>query len=342
MLNNTDWIIITIALVAAAISLLLLRPQTRNRDVIRLRDLRVQAEQEQKQSSQWITTLKLAAQQAGSLNEQAQKHAQSIEIHQAQCQMNFEASQELLEQSQESERELHQLSTQLGERLKHVQHYWDEQLEETVNSVQQLRERLQSGLAQVETSLKRLQEQEQLAEHLTQQLNQQYQEHARTYELTSRLSQELRSHLDLLVKESGHSLEYLRLSHQQSSELSQNFEKELASMELQASEHFTQLYQTTDQARQELNNSVTQARQFLSTLRQCEEKGTLAYQLLEQDSNKIEQLSLDQLVKVVHSAQKLCRDVEQRLNKAGDTINHLIPINAFNNAPEKFALAISN
>lgn len=342
MLNNTDWIIIAIALASATIALLFLRPQTRNRDIIRLRDLRNQAEQEQKQSSQWLTTLKLAAQQAGSLNEQAQQHAQSIEMHQAQCQAHYETSKELLEQSLETESELRQISTHLGERLKHIQTYWDEQLDDTVNTVQQIRDRLQTSLEQVETSLKRLQDQENLAQTLTEQLNEQYQEQNRTHDLTVRLSQELRSHLDLLVKESGHSLEYLRLSQQQNSQLTQHFETELADMEKQASEHFTQLYQSSDQARQELKASVTEARHHLATLRRYEEQSTLASQVIDQNSTKLEQLNLEQLIKIVHSTQKLCRDLEQRLTKTSEVLGHLTPSNHYENANKEYALAINH
>lgn len=98
MLNITDWTIIGIALAAATIALLFLRPQTQSRDLMRLRDLRLQAEQEQRQSTEWISTLKQAAEQADTLNAQAKRYAQSIELFQAQCQANCEQSKELLEQ----------------------------------------------------------------------------------------------------------------------------------------------------------------------------------------------------------------------------------------------------
>ncbi|WP_020557962.1 hypothetical protein [Thiofilum flexile] len=98
MLNITDWTIIGIALAAATIALLFLRPQTNSRDLSRLRDLRLQAEQEQRQSAEWISTLKQAAEQADTWSEQAKRHTQNIELYEAKCQAHCEESKELLEQ----------------------------------------------------------------------------------------------------------------------------------------------------------------------------------------------------------------------------------------------------
>ena len=110
MLNITDWTIIGIALAAATIALLFLRPQTHSRDLHRLRDLRLQAEQEQRQSAEWISTLKQAAQQADTLTEQAKRYAQNIELYEAKCQAHCEESKELLEQLRNQISSLSQLS----------------------------------------------------------------------------------------------------------------------------------------------------------------------------------------------------------------------------------------
>lgn len=69
------------------------------------------------------------------LHQQLENSTQSIQTAQTQATQ----SEQILERVSKAEREMHDVSSQLGERLQHLQSYRDEQLGDSVESVKRIR-----------------------------------------------------------------------------------------------------------------------------------------------------------------------------------------------------------
>ena len=123
MLGYIDWIIILIALLAAGGALLLLYPQSNQQDKDSLYDLRKQAEINQKRIQDVLDSTQAGAKDAENLVQQLRQHVNKAgEVYQS-SQVKASEAEAILERVSIAEKEMRDISTQLGERLTHLQSY---------------------------------------------------------------------------------------------------------------------------------------------------------------------------------------------------------------------------
>lgn len=312
MLNATDWIIISLTGVAALAAWLLFKPRTRKAQ----QTLYHQLEQEKKDIDAMLITIKQSARDAEYLAEQLKSRVKVINEEDQKRTTQGEQADRLLERARESELELRHASSTLGERLEQIQRYWDEQLGDTVDSVKQIREQLHVGLLHVDDGIKRMRDQEKMAQDFTQKLIAHYQEQSQNQKDNSELSTKIHHNLEEMLTESKHVLDQIRTHQNNANTIFHDFSTEMNSMEMQASEHFSRIYQSTDEVREELNNGLEEARHHLETLRRREEQSNEISQRIRQQATKVENLNIEQLSKTIESTNKLCGDLQENVAHA--------------------------
>lgn len=323
MLGYIDWIIILIALMAAAGALLLLYPQTSNRDVQNIRTLREQAEKDCKRIADVLEVTHHGAQDAEALVQKLKDQVSESSRNYQTSQARIEQAERVIERVSAAEHEMRDISTQLGERLQHLQAYWDEQLGDSVESVKRIKGKLKEGLESVDDSLFRLRDQEKMAQGFTRKLIEHHQTQVQHQQENSRLSAEVHTRLEDMLKESSHLLEQMKRYQQDADAVFQGFTQDMAGLETQASEHFTTLFQTTDQARAELVEGLDESRQHLSEMRLREAQSDDLSRRILQQFEQIDQLRVERISKSLDLTDQISADLHKGVTSAREMLSTL-------------------
>ncbi|SEA49941.1 hypothetical protein SAMN05660964_01738 [Thiothrix caldifontis] len=320
MLGYIDWIIILVALLAAIGAVLLLLPQTTSQETQELRVIRLQAEADRKRVADALEITQHGAQDAESLlsklKSQVEQTTRSYEASQARA----EQAERIIERVTTAEQEIRDISSQLGDRLQHLQTYWDEQLGDSVESVKRIRSKLHEGLTQVDDSLTRLREQEKMAQGFTRRLIEHHHEQSQNQQENARLSAEVHNRLETMLKESSHLLEQMQRYQQDADTVFLKFNTEMEGLESQASEHFSTLFQTTDLARHELTSGMEESRKHLETMRRREEQSNDLSRRIHQQFEQIDHIRVERIAKTLDLTEQMSTDLHKGMENARDLL----------------------
>jgi chromosome segregation ATPase len=212
------------------------------------------------------------------------------------------------------------ISTQLGDRLQHLQTYWDEQLTDSVSNVKLIRSKLSEGLGQVDDSLTRLREQEKMAQGFTRKLIEHHQEQAKSQQENTRLSSEVHHRLEEMLQESGHLLEQMKRYQQDADTVFQNFNTDMDGLESQAQQHFSSLFQTTDSARTELTAGLEESRGHLGNMRLREAQSDELSRRIGQQFEHLDHIRVERISKTLDLTEQMSSD----LQKGAENARHLL------------------
>jgi uncharacterized phage infection (PIP) family protein YhgE len=323
MLGYIDWIIILIALMAAIGALLLLYPQTGNRDVRSIRDLRAQAEKDRRRIADTLEITQHGAHDAEFLVKKLKDQVSDVSRNYQATQARVEQVERMIERVSVAEHEMRDISTQLGERLQHLQGYWDEQLGDSVETVKRIRGKLKEGLENVDESLFRLRDQEKMAQGFTRKLIEHHQEQVQNQQENTRLSGEVHKRLEDMLKESSHLLEQMQRYQHEADAVFQSFNQEMSGMESQANEQFTTLFQTTDQARAELSAGLEESRQHLGEMRIREAQSDDLSRRMLQQFEQIDHLRVERISKTLDLTDQISHDLHRGVASAREMLSTL-------------------
>lgn len=323
MLGYIDWIIILIALMAAIGAVLLLLPQGNSREIQQLRITRLQAENDRKRVAEVLEITENGARDAESmlatLKEQIEETNRSYQASQARA----EQAERIIDRVSSAENEIRDISSQLGERLQHLQGYWDEQLGDSVESVKRIRSKLHEGLTQVDESLGRLREQEKMAQGFTSRLLTTHREQVQKQRENAQLSEEVHARLEDMLKESGHLMEQMKRYQQDADAVFHAFSTDMEALESQANNHFSTLFQTTDLARHELNAGLEESRRHVETMRRREEQSNDLTRQIRQQFEQIDHIRVERIAKTLDMTEQMSSDLHQGMENARTLLSSL-------------------
>jgi chromosome segregation ATPase len=324
MLGYIDWIIILIALMAAAGAFLLFYlPSDGSRDVRSIRDLRQEAEADRKRIADTLEIVQHGVQDTESLMKKLHGQVGDINRHYDASKARVEQAERVIERVTAAEHEMRDISTQLGERLQHLQTYWDEQLGDSVESVKRIRGKLKEGLEGVDDSLSRLRDQEKMAQGFTRKLIEHHQQQIQSQQENSRLSGEVHHRLEDMLQESGHLLEQMQRYQKDADNIFQHFSEEMTGLESQASEQFTSLFQTTDQARAELSAGLEETRQHLSEMRLRDAQSDELTRRVMAQFDKLDHLRVERISKTLDLTDQISNDLQKGVENAREMLSTL-------------------
>ena len=323
MLGYIDWIIILIALLAAGGALLLLYPQSNQQDKDSLYDLRKQAELNQKRILEVLESTQAGAKDAENLVQQLRQHVNKAgDVYQT-SQVKASEAEAILERVSIAEKEMRDISTQLGERLAHLQGYWDEQLGDSVSTVRKIRSQLKESLGQVDDSLTRLHEQERMAQGFTRKLLDYHQEQARSQQDNSRLSKQVHERLEDMLVESTHLLDRMKRYQQDADAIFARFSDDMASMEHQAGDVLKNWVDSSDHARKELQASLDETQQHLGTMRLREAQSDELERKIRQHFAEVEKINVAQLSKNLDLTDQMSDHLHKGVEQARNVLSTL-------------------
>nr|CAA6829990.1 MAG: Unknown protein [uncultured Thiotrichaceae bacterium] len=315
-INPIDVLIITLAIIAAFGAMLLLRPQVEHRDTHKIRKILKRAEEDQQSITQILSTTRHSAKDAGVLSKQLETRLEQISNKSKISQSHAESAEQMINKAKSSEQELHQISTRLGEKIQHIQTYWNDQLEDTTGSVKQIKSKLNQGLVQVDEGLLRLREQEKMAQGFTQKLLQHQKEHLASQQKNTLVSSDVHTQLEGILKQSTSSLEFIQSHQQQAGNLFNNYAQSIRALEQKAKEQFSEVFQSTDMAQQEMQAGLQESRQALEKMRQYEVQGNQMHDRIKEQFNQVDPLKVERLGETVSLTDEMCVNLQQGLENA--------------------------
>lgn len=282
------------------------------------------------------------------INEHAEKAEQLIsKLHQKfgvldKLQASAETRGKDLEETAEKlysyERDLRSSADSISNRLDQVQTYWDEQLEDTVETVKRIKQNLGGGLVQVEEGVTRIREQESMAQGFTKKLLSTYEEQAKVQQENNRITESVRESLEATLSESSQLLNRLQDLHKNADDTFQNFSNHIGDYETKAYDQFEDLFSNIDSARHELNAGVEASEQVLTHLKQQETTGR---ELAEKVETQLDQLEMDR-VRIVTSAlddaSSMCDVLKKDMEDARNVLHGLTPIQNTGKIEEAIAI----
>lgn len=317
MLSYIDWIIILIALIAMAGALLLFYLPTGDRAAQNaLRELRLQAERDRRRIADVLEITQHGAQDAEDLISKLKEQVNESSRHYQTSQARIEQAERIIERVAAAEHEMRNISSQLGERLQHLQTYWDEQLSDSVENVKRIKSKLKEGLESVDESLLRLRDQEKMAQGFTRKLVEHHQGQVLNQQENARLSAEVHRRLEDMLQESNHLLEQIKRYQADAENVFHSFTQDMAGMESQANEQFTTLFQTTDQARAELDAGMAESRQHLHEMRLREAQSDELSRRILQQFEQIDNLRIGRISQTLDLTDQISNDLYQGMQNA--------------------------
>ncbi len=241
-----------------------------------------------------------------------------------------EKLEQITEQLQSHERDLQLASDSIGTRLNQVQTYWDEQLEETVDTVQRIRSSLGASLTRVDNSMERLKEQEIMSQQFTKKLVKNYEEQAAAQKENNLISTHVRESLEATLGESNQLLQHLQKYHKDAENTFKKFSSTMEDYEVQTYEQFEDIFASTDLARKELQAGLEDSKQVVENIKSQDKK---AQELSDKVAEKLESLEVDRIeimTKTLQETSELCSDLKQGMNETQDVLYGLKAINAEN------------
>ncbi len=323
MVNLIDVVIIAISLMALLCAFILLRPQAHQQDAHEVRKIRLGVELDQQRIAEILDTIQHGAQDADYLTSQLKSRVEEVNREGQASRTLAEEAERTINRVKEAEGELRSISTQLGERIQYVQTYWDGQLTDTVEAVRNVHTKLTQGLSQVDEGLGRLREQEKMAQGFTQKLIENQKMQFAAQQENARLATDINAQLESMLRESGKTLQGMQEQQKQADSSFAHFINELQGLEHQAQEYFTNTFQTTDVARQELLQGLHETREKIARLREQDEQVSLMGQRIRQQFDKVDKLQVDRLAKAVDLTDEMCVDLQTGLENARNLLKLL-------------------
>ena len=316
MLGYIDWLIIIIAVLAVLGAVFLLFAPNNNREAQQLRVMRLQAEKDRKRIAEVLDITQHGVLDTENLLKQLNSQVeQSSRAYQA-VQAKAEQAERILERVTTAEHEMHDISSQLGDRLQHLQGYWDEQLGDSVESVKKIRTKLHEGLSQVDDSIQRLREQEKMAQGFTRRLIEHHQQQSQYQQENVRLSGEVHSRLEEMVKESSSLLEQMQHYQQDADNIFQKFSSDMEGLESQANEHISTMLQNTNLARHELKSGLDESRQHVETMRRREEQSNELSRRIHEQFEQIDHIRVERIAKTLDLTEQMSSDLHKGMENA--------------------------
>ena len=316
MLGYIDWLIIIIAVLAVLGAVFLLFAPNNNREAQQLRVMRLQAEKDRKRIAEVLDITQHGVLDTENLLKQLNSQVeQSSRAYQA-VHAKAEQAERILERVTTAEHEMHDISSQLGDRLQHLQGYWDEQLGDSVESVKKIRTKLHEGLSQVDDSIQRLREQEKMAQGFTRRLIEHHQQQSQYQQENVRLSGEVHSRLEEMVKESSSLLEQMQHYQQDADNIFQKFSSDMEGLESQANEHISTLLQNTNLARHELKSGLDESRQHVETMRRREEQSNELSRRIHEQFEQIDHIRVERIAKTLDLTEQMSSDLHKGMENA--------------------------
>lgn len=293
------------------------------KDRMALKALRQDAEQEAEHITAAVTTVREQEKETTKIIHTIREQATEIESKQDKINVQKKDIDATFDHAQKQQKELEKVTSTVGNSMTKIQNYWDEQLRDTVSTIQKVQSGLHENLEKVDDGLDKMQRQKSMSEQLMQDFLRRHNEQNTILENNSKISDQVSESLEETLKESTHLLDLLKKQQKDAEQALSHFNDELSGYEEQAYEQFDSSFQVADIARQELSANIEESRKHLESMRRYEEQ---SHGINVQTQKHLETLDFTKIVKLSHtlnSTQDMFTDLRDSVEEAQNMLDDL-------------------
>lgn len=253
--------LVAAALLAVTISILT-RLKSGKREQKKMLSLRRSAEKDKEAVDKTFAEI-------GSIGKQIKDNAKEADMHLDRAAKKVREAEQHAEAVANIEVEMKQAVDGTTERMVHIQEHWEFLLKETTESMNAINTNLKEGMAQTAKNNEQTaksNEQTVVALNALSDVATSINTDE-SMQVDSPVNEEIQETLDLTLKESKELLTQIRTYQQEAKTAFASFTSTLSSFESQAHEQFDEVFNTTDVARQELNASLDESREYMKIFR---------------------------------------------------------------------------
>lgn len=286
------------------------------RDKNLIQKYRAEAEHSVKHITSATSTIREYEKETTQLIQEMEEHKTEFSSHKDVIDINAKDVQKAVEKIKEQEKELIQLSDNVTKKMEKIQTRWDEQLQQTITTTDNLQKELVEKLNTSNESVAKMQQQKDLSQDILKDFLEQHDQQGNLVHENSELSLKVNSTLEETYKESNKLIELLNKNQDKVEKALKNFNEKLTGYEEQAYEQFDTSFQVADLARQELSANIEESRTHMETMRRQEVE---SHTLNSQTKKNLESLDYSKIVKISNTLDNTQDMFNEMHSKVEDT-----------------------
>lgn len=260
-----------------------------------IKELRIEAEENTDHITSAATTIREQEKETTRITQSMRSQADSLSNQKQETEQFSKEVAETSEYVKQHEKQISEASTHVKENMSKIQKYWDNQVNETVDTISLFQHKLSENIEIANDGLDKINEQKTISGELLQEFLSKHNEQNSLIDNNSEISEKVASNLNKAFVESNKLLDLLK-QQQDKAELSLNeYSERLNNFEEQAYEQFDTSFQVADLARQELSANLDENRKHIETMRRQEEQ---SHGINTQISKNLETLDYSKIVKI--------------------------------------------
>ncbi len=282
----------------------------------RIKAMRIEAEENTDHITSAATTIREQEKETTQITQVMRTQASELSLKQKETEQFTNEIIDTSKQVKEHEKEINDVATHVSDNMGKIQKYWDNQVNETVDTISLFQHQLSENINIANEDLEKIKQQKGLSDELLQEFLSKHNQQNSLIDDTSEISAKVTANLELAYKESNKLLDLLK-KQQEQAELSLNeYSERLNNFEEQAYEQFDTSFQVADLARQELTANLDENRKHIETMRRQEE---LSHGLNTQIAKNLETLDYSKIVKISQSLDTTQNMFDEIHHKVDDT-----------------------
>ena len=281
-----------------------------------IKKLRIEAEENTDHITSAATTIREHEKETTQITQVMRTQASELAVQQKETEQFTNEIIQTSKQVKEHEKEIDDVTTHVSENMSKIQKYWDNQVNDTVDTISLFQHKLSENINIANEDLEKIKQQKGLSDELLQDFLNKHNQQNSLIDNTAEMSDKVTANLELAYKESSKLLGMLK-KQQEQAELSLNeYSERLNNFEEQAYEQFDTSFQVADLARQELTANLDENRKHIETMRRQEEQ---SHGLNNQIAKNLETLDYSKIVKISQSLDTTQNMFDEIHHKVDDT-----------------------
>jgi chromosome segregation ATPase len=261
----------------------------------RIKAIRVDAEENSEHITSAATSIREQEKETTVITQNMRTQATELSTQQKQTE---QFSKEVIHTSKkvkEHEKEINDVTSHVKENMSKIQKYWDNQVNETVDTISLFQHNLSENINMASEGLEKINEQKDISDELLKDFLNKHNQQNSLIDSNTEISDKVSANLELAYKESNKLLKLLQKQQEQAERSLNEYSERLNNFEEQAYEQFDTSFQVADLARQELSANLDENRKHIETMRRQEEQ---SHGLNNQIAKNLETLDYSKIVKI--------------------------------------------
>ena len=288
-----------------------------------IKELRIEAEENTDHIASATSTIRVQEQETTQITQTMRNQATELAVKQKEAEHFTKKIVGASKQVDKQQKEISTVSDKVTESMTKIQKYWDNQVNDTVETISLFQHNLNQNIDLASSGLEKINEKKVISDELLDDLLNKHNQQNLIIDDNTELSEKVASNLQQAFTESNKLLELLKQQQEKAQSSLNEYSERLNNFEEQAYEQFDTSFQVADLARQELSANLDENRRHIETMRRQEEQ---SHGLNTQIAKNLETLDYSKIVKIsetLDNTQNMFDDIHHKVEETRHMLDEL-------------------